>query len=138
MSAVSYESIAPNLAEVKVNGASVEVTWKCPATGRTVGTSTATMAADASLAGRVGANVKRSIASELIYGAARLVSSLVGGAAGRVISSAAYTAAGELNTRATSGVDYPEASRRAAVVAAFEPVKGSFVWDEGRAQYIAR
>jgi len=96
------------------------------------------MAADPSLSSRVGASVKRSIASELIYGAARLVSSLVGGATGRVISDAAYTAAGDLNARATSGVDYSEASRQAAIVAAFETVKSLFAWDPERGQFIAR
>lgn len=138
MSTVSYESITPNIAEVRTEGAQVHVTWKCPATGRSVGASSASMSADPSLSSRVGANVKRSIASELIYGAARMVSSLVGGAAGRVISNAAYTAAGDLNARATSGVDYSEASRRAAIVAAFQAVESSFAWDAGRGQFIAR
>lgn len=138
MNAVSYDAISPNIAEARTDGAEVRVTWRCPATGRAVGESTASMAADPSLTSRVGASVKRSIASELIYGAARLVSNLVGGAAGRVISNAVYTAANDINTRATSGVDYSEASRQAAVVAAFETVKDSFAWDEKRRQFIAR
>jgi len=138
MNAVSYDAISPNIAEARTDGAEVRVTWRCPATGRAVGESTASMAADPSLTSRVGASVKRSIASELIYGAARLVSNLVGGAAGRVISNAVYTAANDINTRATSGVDYSEASRQAAVVAAFETVKDAFAWDEKRRQFIAR
>ncbi|MFO1288634.1 MAG: hypothetical protein U1F49_20235 [Rubrivivax sp.] len=138
MNAVSYDAISPNIAGARTDGAEVRVTWRCPATGRAVGESTASMAADPSLTSRVGASVKRSIASELIYGAARLVSNLVGGAAGRVISNAVYTAANDINTRATSGVDYSEASRQAAVVAAFETVKDSFAWDEKRRQFIAR
>lgn len=138
MSTVSYDSIAPNIAEVRTEGAQVHVAWKCPATGRAVGVSVGAMTADPSLSTRVGASVKRSVASELIYGAARLVSNIVGGAAGRVISSAAYTAAGDLNARATSGVDYSEASRQAAIVAAFQAVESLFVWDEGRRQFIAR
>lgn len=138
MNTVSYDSITPNIAEVRTEGGQVHVAWKCPATGRAVGASTATMSADPSLSSRVGASVKRSIASELIYGAARLLSGIVGGAAGRVISNAAYTAAGDLNTRATAGVDYSEASRQAAVVAAFETVRASFTWDEGRRQFVAR
>jgi hypothetical protein len=96
------------------------------------------MAADASLGNRVGASVKRSIASEVIYGAARMVSGLLGGVAGRVVSQAAYTAAADINARATSGVDYTEASRQAAIVAAFESVKSSFTWDEARRQFVAR
>ena len=138
MNPLDYDAIAPNIAEVKVEGSQVRVTWRCPASGRTVGDSAATMAADASLGSRVGASVKRSIASELIYGAARLISGLVGGAAGRVVSNAAYTAAADINARAVAGVDYSEASRRAAVVAAFETVRPSFVWHEERKAFVAR
>lgn len=96
------------------------------------------MSADTGLASRVQASVKRSIASEVIYGAARMISSLLGGAAGRVISNAAYTAANDINTRATAGVDYTEASRQAAIVKAFEAVQSSFVWDDARQRFVAR
>ena len=84
------------------------------------------------------ASVKRSVASEVVYGAARFVASLLGGAAGRVVSNAAYTAAGDINSRATAGVDYTEASRQAAIVTAFETVKPSFVWDEPQRRFVAR
>jgi hypothetical protein len=77
MNPISYDSIAPNIAQVSVDGAQVQISWRCPLTGRTVGASTGSMTADPSLASRVGASVKRSIASEVIYGAARLVSGLL-------------------------------------------------------------
>jgi hypothetical protein len=138
MHPVGYDVILANIAKVDVNGAQVDVTWKCPATGRMVGQSSASMSADASISSKVLASVKRSVASEVIYGAARLVSGLLGGAAGRVISNATYTAAGDINSRVTSGVDYSEASRQAAIVAAFETIKPSFGWDEQRRQFVAR
>ena len=138
MNPISYDTIVPNIAQASAEGAQVRVAWKCPATGRFVATSTAAMAADPSLAGRVGASVKRSIANELIYGAARMLSGVVGGAVGRVLSNATYTAAADVNAKATSGVDYTEASRQAAIVLAFESVKSSFAWDEARRQYVAR
>ena len=119
-------------------GSTVQVTWKCPVTGHEVGQSTATMIADPSVAGRVLASVKRSVASEVVYGAARFVASLLGGAAGRVVSNAAYTAAGDIDSRATARVDYSEASCQAAIVAAFDTMKPSFVWDEHRRQFVAR
>jgi len=84
------------------------------------------------------ASVKRSVASEVVYGAARIVANLLGGVAGRVVSNAAYTAAGDINSRVTAGVDYTEDSRRAAIVTAFETMKPSFVWNEQRRQYVAR
>jgi hypothetical protein len=138
MNPVDYDLIAPNIAHVDVNGALVQVSWKCASTGRDVGQSTANMAADPSVAARVQASVQRSIASEIIYGAARLVAGLLGGAVGRVVSNAAYTAAGDINAKVTAGSDYTEASRKAAIVAAFESVKPSFVWDEQRQRFVAR
>ena len=138
MTPIGYDAIVPNIANVDVNGAVVQVRWKCPATGRDLGESTATMAADPSVTARVQASVKRSIASEIIYGAARIVAGLLGGAAGRVVSNAAYTAANDINTRMTSGVDYTEASRQAAIVTAFEMVKPSVVWDEERQRFVAK
>ena len=138
MNPVGYDRVAANVANVEVNGAQVEVTWRCPLKGHVVGTSTATMSADSTVAGRVLSSVKRSVASEVVYGAARFVASLVGGAAGRVVSNAAYTAAGDINSRVTAGVDYSEASRQAAIAAAFETIEPSFVWDEQRRQFVAR
>lgn len=138
MNPVLYDTIVANIARVDVNGPLVQVTWKCPLTGREVGQSTASMAADPSVAGRVQASVKRSIASEIIYGAARLVAGLLGGAAGRVVSNAAYTAASDINSRVTAGSDFTEASRKAAILIAFESVKQSFVWDEQRQNFVAR
>jgi hypothetical protein len=138
MNPVPYDAIVPNIAQVDVNGALVRVSWKCPLTGREVGQSTASMSADPSVAGRVQASVERNVASEIIYGAARLIAGMLGGAAGRVVSNAAYTAAGEINSRVTAGSDYTEASRRAAIVSAFESVKPSFVWDDQRQKFVAR
>jgi hypothetical protein len=138
MNTIGYDMILANIAKVDVNGSEVEVTWRCPATGRVVGQSSATMSADPSVGGRVLASVKRSVASEVVYGAARFVSSLLGGAAGRVLSNAVYTAAGDINSRATAGVDYSEASRQSAIVMAFESMKPSFNWDEQRRQFVAR
>ena len=138
MNPVDYDTIEPNIARVELDGAQVQVFWKCPATGREIGQSAATMAADASVTSRVQASVKRSIASEVIYGAARIIAGLLGGAAGRVVSNAAYTAAADINTRVTADVDYTEASRQAAIVTAFETVKPSFVWDEQHRRFVAR
>jgi hypothetical protein len=138
MDPVRYDAIVPNIAHVDVNGSLVQVSWKCPVTGREVGQSSATMSADSALAARVQASVKRSIASEIIYGAARLVAGLLGGAAGRVVSNAAYTAASEIDAKVTAGVDYTSASREAAIVTAFESVKASFVWDDKEHRFVAR
>jgi hypothetical protein len=138
MDPVGYAILEPNIARVETDGAQVQVFWKCPLTGREIGQSSGSMSADASLSNRVQASVKRSIASEIIYGAARIVAGLLGGAAGRVVSQAAYTAANDINQRVTANVDYTEASRQAAVVTAFETVKDAFVWDDERRQFVAK
>jgi hypothetical protein len=138
MNTVRYDTIAPNVAHVDVKGAQVDVRWKCPATGREVGQTSAWMAADPSMGARVGASVKRTIAYEIVYGAARVVANLLGGVAGRVVSNAAYTAAGDIDQRLTAGVDYTSASREAAIVTAFESVKEQFVWDDKTGRYVAR
>lgn len=138
MQSVPYESLVPNIDQVEVDGAQVHVTWKCPASGNVIGKASAHMVADQSVSGRVKASVKRSVASEIIYGAARALSSLLGGAAGRVVGNAVYTAANDVNTKMTSGVDYSEASRQAAVVTAFESVKDRFAWDENTRRFVAR
>jgi hypothetical protein len=138
MDPIRYEAIAQNVGRVEVEGNEVRVVWRCAATGREVGRSSAWMAADPSLGARVGANVKRTIASELIYGAARMLSGVLGGVVGRVVSGAAYTAATDINQKLTADVDYTDASRQAAVVAAFESVKEAFVWDAEGGRFIAR
>ena len=134
----AYESLVANIVQVEVEGAVVRVHWKCPKTGRAVGPSTANMLADATVAGRVRASVKRSIASEIIYGSARFLAGMVGGAVGRIVNNAVYTAANDLNTKATSGSEYTETSRRAAIVAAFESVRHEFVWDDQSQRFVTK
>jgi hypothetical protein len=138
MNPIRYDTIEPNIGRVQVNGAEVQVTWKDPDSGREVGRSSSYMSPDTALGSRVGASVKRTIVSEVVYGLARLITGRVGGVAGRVIGNATYTAASDLNTRATAGVDYTEASRRAAIVSAFESVRASFEWDDQRQQFRAK
>ena len=138
MDTITYDILLANIAQVDLSGAVVRVQWKCPKTGRAVGQSAANMTADSSVTGRVRASVKRSIASEVIYGSARFLSGVLGGTVGRILNNAVYTAANDINTKATSGSDYTEASKRAAIVAAFESVKHEFVWDELDHRFIAR
>lgn len=138
MEPIAYTTVAANVAQVTVDGASVRVSWKCPATGRIVGESTASMHADASVTGKVRASVKRSVLSEIIFGAARLLAGRISGAAGRVVNDAVYTAATDINYKASSGSEHTEATRRAAIVSAFEVVKERFTWDPASQRFVAR
>lgn len=138
MNPVAYDTIAPNIAQVDVQGTLVTVHWKCPQSGRALGQSSASMSADPSVAAKVQASVQRSVVSEIIYGFARLIGSALGGAAGRVVSNAAYTAANDINERLTAGADYTETSRQQAIVTAFEAVRESFEWDAQQRRFVAR
>ena len=135
---IRYETIEPNIAQVEVQGGQVRVQWKCAATGRAMGESGAWMAADPSTGTRLKASVQRSVVSELVYGAARMASSWLGGAAGRIVSNAVYTAASDVHRRATANADFSDASRRDAVVAAFAAVQPGFVWDDAAQRFVAR
>ncbi len=134
----TYDAIASNIAAVNVSGSTVQVTWQCPETGRRMGESSANMQADASVGGRVQSTVKRSIVSEVTSGAARFIGNLLGGSAGRVVRDAANTAASDLRNKADSTMEYSEASRRAAIVAAFASVESSFQWDDRKQRFRAR
>jgi hypothetical protein len=138
MQPISYDAVAPNIADVRVSGATVTVTWKDAQTGRQVGESSATMSADDSMAGRVKSSMKRSIVSEVTTGAARFLGNLLGGAAGRVVNNVAWTTASDVRSRADASLEYTEASRRAAIVAAFASVEPSFSWNEQAGRFEAR
>lgn len=138
MPAIDYDTIAPNVANVSVQGSQVRVSWKDPASGAPMGESSASMSVDASVGGRVQESVKRSVVNEIAAGALRFVSGLLGGGAGRVVTNAAYTASAELQSRALSGAGYTEGSRREAVVHAFASVQNYFVWDEGAQRFVSK
>jgi hypothetical protein len=138
MSQIEYDTIAPNIANVSVDGSNVRVTWRDPDTGRIVGESAATMSADYSMGGKVQSTIKRSIVSEVSSGAARFLGGLLGGAAGRVVRDAAYTASSDVQSRASSAAQYTEASKRAAIVSAFASVQNNFTWSHEKQRFVAR
>lgn len=139
MPTINYETIAPNIGTVTINGGTVNVSWKDPLTGAPMGESSATMSYDSSLGGQMQSSVKRSVVNEIFYAAIRFVTSLLGsGAAGRVVSNAAYTASSELQSRALQNTGYTKATEREAVTRAFESVRDSFVWDEGKQRFVTK
>jgi hypothetical protein len=138
MPTINYATIAPNVANITVQGSQVRIAWKDPVTGAAMGESSATMAADSSVGGRVQESVKRSVVNEIAATIVRFVTSLIGGSAGRVVNNAAYTASSELQSRALSGASYTESSRQAAIVQAFESVRSFFVWDEANGRFVSK
>ena len=138
MKPIDYDVIEPNIAGVQVDGYTVRVSWKCPQTGRMLGESSAAMSVDSSVGARFQASIKRNIVSEAGSSAARFVGNLLGGAAGRVLRNAAYTASSDLQSKATESVGYTEATKRAAIVTAFNLVQGSFDWNEERQRFESR
>jgi hypothetical protein len=136
---VLFAAIKPNVAKVGVAGGAVHVTWRCARTGRVVGESSAAIAAAPSGAfDRTLANVKRNVIGEVVQGAARWLTTRVGGAVGRVITNATLSAAAEINERAAASVLYTTAAKEAAIASAFGEVRERFAWDDGLGAFVEK
>jgi hypothetical protein len=134
---VTYDLIEPNIAELDVQGERVDVTWKCPVTGKIVDTSTAMMKAGGDpMAGEVKAVVSRTLIAEAIRFVSETIAHSVGGVAGRVAQQAAVPTQMGLSSKAIAP-KYTEAMRQKAIVEAFKQVKEKFNWDEDRGQFVA-
>jgi hypothetical protein len=138
MSAITYDMIKPNVANVSTNGPTVEVAWKCAETGRDMGRSTAQQQTDNSVGGKVMTTVKQSVVREVGYGIVSLVSSFLGGSAGRVARDATWSAQSQIQAKANAASSYNETTRRAAIVQAFKQVESAFGWNNEKKIFIAK
>ena len=136
MPALNYDAIEPNIAEVDINGPTVEVTWKCPVSGKVIGSSEAVMQPSISASNQVKTSVKRTVVNEVIQFLNNTVVSMIGGSAGRV-ARAATSAARTGIDRKVSKPKFDEETEHAAVVVAFRKVMDRFDWDEDRELYVA-
>ena len=134
---VTYDLIESNIAELDGQGDRVEVTWKCPLSGKIVDSSTATMKGGGDpMANEVKSVVSRTLIAEAIRVVTETIAHSVGGLTGRVAQAAAYPTQQGLSTKAMAP-KYTEAMRRKAIVEAFKEVQAKFRWDEDRGQYVA-
>lgn len=129
MAEVTYEQLQNNIAEEKVNGVTVQVTFKCPATDKTYNASATMPRKDG-----VGARVKQKAKNELLYAAKRGFRSLMrgvfgGGRAGYAASSVAGSAVGPRGV----SVEYDQ---KAGVVEAFKSIRENFAWDAGQKAFV--
>jgi hypothetical protein len=135
---ITYEVIAANVANTRVDGNKVDVDWKCAASNRPMGRSEAYMAPDYSVGNDVAAAVKRGVVREIGYSIARFLGGLIGGGAGRVVTDASYAAQSRVSQNVSNAAQYTEKSRRDAVVQAFGAVQEQFRWDETSRKFVAR
>ncbi len=139
MADITYEMIAANVANAKTNGSTVDIAWKCAATSKDMGRSTASMSMDHSMGGQVANSVKQSVIREMGYAVMNFVGKLIGGgAAGRVVRDATYTASNQVSSDVRTAAQYTESSKRAAIVEAFKSVADKYDWDEAKRQFIAK
>ncbi|MEP7380514.1 MAG: hypothetical protein ABI910_02445 [Gemmatimonadota bacterium] len=82
--------------------------------------------------------MKRSLVREVAASIMRVVSSMLGGGAGRVVRDMAYSASCDLQSRALAGVAYSERSRRDAVLRAFVVVHPALEWDAALQGFVSR
>jgi hypothetical protein len=135
----TYDMIKANIANATTNGSAVEVSWKCAATGKDMGRSTAHQQADSSIGGKVFTTVKQSVVREIGYEIMSFVAKLLGGgAAGRVARDATYSASSQLQSKANTASYYNESTKRAAIVRAFKEVESKFDWSEEKKQFVAK
>jgi len=139
MSDITYDKIAANVASATTDGSRVDISWKCAASGKDMGKTSAHMSYDNSASGRVGTNVKQGVIREIGMAISNFISKLFGGsAAGRIASNAARTEASHVQSNATSAANYNENTKRAAIVESFKSIQDKFTWDEAGKRYVAK
>ncbi len=138
MAKILYDTIEPNVADVDVQGAQVEVTWKCPVSGKVVGKSVATMQSGGTAAtevkNRVASSAVMSVVASLMPQAMRMF-----GPVGGQVAATAIRETGNVIRNEATKKRYSVQSEHEAIVAAFETVKDDlFVWNEDRELYVAK
>ncbi|MCA1685402.1 MAG: hypothetical protein LC745_05350 [Planctomycetia bacterium] len=136
MSTVNYDNIEPNIAEVDVNGATVNVKWKCPVSGGVVCQSSAGMKPLADTTTVAKGHVQKTLLKEAISAFNRFISQTFGATAGKV----AVAASGAVHQGAERSIGKPvfnTATEHEAVVNAFKQVESQFKWDEDRELFVA-
>lgn len=133
MSQSTYETIQPLIARAEQQGATMQVTLRCPVSGHEVQASAGLRAAD-SMTGRMAQSAKR----RLLWSVRSAITSAVRSALGYgVVGSMASAAAQEAVSTGGHNVSYSEDDKRDAVVRAFESVSAQFVWDDQQGRYIS-
>ncbi|MCP4444464.1 MAG: TerB family tellurite resistance protein [Myxococcales bacterium] len=133
MLSTNYDILFPLIAQATPDGATMRVTFRCPVTGTTV-EAYATMQASDGVGSRAKAGVKRGLMWSLRGAVASAARQAVGGGmAGSMASGAAYGATSNVG----SSTSFSEEQKKAAMVEAFESVRGQFAWDAANNRFIS-
>ena len=132
MSEFTLDAIGPLVERADVSGHSVQVTFRCPVSGRQIRGS-ANVVEDTT--GRIGQAVKRSLGQNMRWSIARVVRSAMGyGIAGEIGSAVAHGAmAGAEQRQWEPG----KAQVDQAILEAFKGVQSQFAWDGSGQRWVA-
>ncbi len=137
MSDLTYDDIAPLIADQKQDTNVLAVTFRCPQTGREV-TADALLESSDGVGSSVRDAVKREASWNVFSLVARWISRLFGGGiagsmAGSIGGDIAYDQVSERGEHI-----YSKKQKQAAALRAFESVRDQFVFDEASKQWLAR
>ncbi len=135
MRAPSYDDIEPLIADSKIDGSTIEVSFRCPVTQTEV-PSQGTMRAGRDVSSVAQRSVKRSLSQSL----RRAVFSAIRGALGSgLLGRAGQDVARSVLTDATDKMNHTHSSgeKQAALLEAFEQVQSQFVWDAKSSRWVA-
>jgi len=131
MPEITYELIAPLVAQVDVTGHSTTVIFRCPVSGAEVRSG----ASITQRQGGAGAAVKSSIWRNMRWSLSRMVRSVFGyGVAGQLGSAVADTA---MHSTGSGGFKPSEAQIKQAVIDAYKSVSNQFAWDTSNQRLVA-
>ena len=122
MSNLNYDNIEPNIAEVDVNGATVNVKWKCPVSGRVVCESSAAMTPIATTSKKATNAAKKALLYEALGALNRFISHTFGGTAGKMVGAASVSLR-QGGEQTIGKPTFNTASEHAAVEIAFREVE---------------
>ncbi len=140
MSEPTYETVAPLVDDVQTHRRTVTVRFTCRRSGESVqARATVPEGVGSAAMSRVGQSVKRSLMWSLRSSIASLVRGVFGhGIVGRTASDLVYAATNEATRVSHQRADsLSQDEVQAGIVAAFASVRGRFVWDAERGEWVS-
>lgn len=135
---ISYDTVAPLIADAKQAGRSMRFVFRCPATGQQVQASYQ-FPHDPGAASKVAAAAKRSVWYEVRREVGHAIRAAFGyNMFGRVASDMANAAMTASTSGRSTSAQYSEDEKKAAAVEAFRSVSTQFAWDSKNNRWISR
>lgn len=138
MSEVSYQNVAPLIADAKQAGRSMRFVFRCPVSGQAVQASY-TFPNDPGVGSKVAAAAQRSMWYELRRQVGYAIRAAFGhNMVGRMASDMANAAMTASQSGRSTAAQYSEQEKQIAAVEAFRSVASQFAWDPKAGRWISR